>query len=89
MDKQLFLHTLYRVMGKGTQTALAHRLGVNPSTITRILKGERKPGGRFLRSLFLEFPQVSAAEWGLLAENPPAHDNTPVSNGGEPHEPAR
>jgi transcriptional regulator with XRE-family HTH domain len=43
-----------------TQKALAERLGVNPSTITRLLKGQRKSRG--LKKRIAEILEIPAIE---------------------------
>jgi transcriptional regulator with XRE-family HTH domain len=43
-----------------TQKALAERLGVNPSTITRLLKGQRKSRG--LQKRIAEILGISVSE---------------------------
>ncbi len=73
MDRPRFLHKLYEVMANETQVAFARRLGVSPSTLSRIRTGEREPGWRFIYALLREFPHISPAEWGLLDCNDPTH----------------
>lgn len=45
-----------------TETALAARLGVNPSTLWRLTKGEVEPSGGFIARVVLAFPDVPMSD---------------------------
>lgn len=54
--------------------ALAQKIGVSPSTISRIKTGQRKPGARFLRSLADKIPALKyyVANYVVNGDKPPA-----------------
>ncbi len=55
VDRERFLETIWRLQGDGTQRDLAEALGVAPSTITRVLSGQRSPGARLIMAMMNEF----------------------------------
>ena len=44
---------------KLSPTDLARRLDMSPSTVSRVLRGERNPGGRFIAATRLAFPDYT------------------------------
>lgn len=46
---------------------LAQKLGVDPSTWSKIKNGHRPPGGKFLRAVAKQFPELRKALMGYLS----------------------
>lgn len=47
----------YRTLaGIKTDDALAKRMGVDPATVSRVLRGKQEPGGKFIGALVGAFP---------------------------------
>lgn len=42
--------------GVTTDDALAKRMGVDPATVSRVLRGKQEPGGKFIAALVAAFP---------------------------------
>ena len=49
------LKALRRIAGLDTDKAFAERLEVDPSTLSRVLKGTQAPGARFIAGLVMIF----------------------------------
>ena len=60
------------IRGKGrTQRAVARQLGVSPSTLSRLLKGERSPSASLMRRVFeLTEGQVTPSDLVGVGEAP-------------------
>lgn len=50
------LDKLRHTAGLATDAALAARMGMDPSSLSRVLAGKQAPGGRFIASLVACFP---------------------------------
>ncbi len=48
--------------GHSTRT-LARAMGMSHAAVSRVLQGNRQPGGRFYRGLREAFPQVEWEDW--------------------------
>lgn len=47
----------YRTLaGIATDDSLAKRMGVDPATVSRVLRGKQEPGPRFIAALVAAFP---------------------------------
>ena len=47
----------------------ARKLGIDPSYLSRLYRGERSPGLRVLQGALRAFPRVRLHEWGLRARD--------------------
>lgn len=50
------LAKMRRLAGIETDAALAERMGVDPATVSRVLKGKNAPGPKFMAALVSCFP---------------------------------
>ena len=50
------LEKMRRLAGIQTDAALAERMGVDPATVSRVLKGKNSPGPKFMAALVSCFP---------------------------------
>ena len=50
------LAKMRRLAGIETDAALAERMGVDPATVSRVLKGRNAPGPKFMAALVSCFP---------------------------------
>lgn len=50
------LEKMRRLAGIQTDAALAERMGVDPATVSRVLKGKNSPGPKFMAALVGCFP---------------------------------
>lgn len=50
------LTKLRRLAGITTDDALAKRMGVDPATVSRVLRGKQEPGPKFIAALVDAFP---------------------------------
>ena len=50
------LEKMRRLAGIQTDAALAERMGVDPATVSRVLKGRNAPGPKFMAALVSAFP---------------------------------
>ena len=50
------LTKMRRLAGIQTDAALAERMGVDPATVSRVLKGKNSPGPKFMAALVSCFP---------------------------------
>ena len=51
-----------------TNEAMALEMGLSPSALGMVYRGERKPGPKFLRSVLHAFPELSGEVWLCLRE---------------------
>ncbi len=47
-----------RLKGVSTDDAASRLIGINPATLSRVLKGTSAPGERFIAGLLLALPEV-------------------------------
>ncbi|MGQ9586122.1 MAG: helix-turn-helix domain-containing protein [Anaerolineae bacterium] len=66
VDRERFVSKLMELQGYETQLALARRLRVHPSTITRIYSGQRNPGLRLVTAILRAFPHLRPEDLGLV-----------------------
>lgn len=45
-----------KLAGITTDDALARRMGVDPATVSRVLRGKQEPGSKFIAALVAAFP---------------------------------
>jgi transcriptional regulator with XRE-family HTH domain len=67
VDQRRFLNKLRRLQGNMPLEAFAHKLGIDPSYLSRLYRGERSPGLRAIQGAIRAFPHVSLRDWGLRA----------------------
>lgn len=48
--------------GWATDDAASKAIGVDPATLSRVLKGRSAPGGRFIAAILLALPEVEFAD---------------------------
>ena len=65
IDRERFVAKLMELQGYETQLALARRLRVHPSTITRVYSGQRNPGLRLVTAVLRAFPQLRPEDLGI------------------------
>ena len=70
-DRERFVAKLMELQGYDTQLALARRLRVHPSTITRVYSGQRNPGLRLVTAVLRAFPHLKPEDLGLVPGPPP------------------
>lgn len=70
IDRERFVAKLMELQGYDTQLALARRLRVHPSTITRVYSGQRNPGLRLVMAVLRAYPQLKPEELGLTPTFP-------------------
>ena len=68
IDRERFVAKLMELQGYDTQLALARRLRVHPSTITRVYSGQRNPGLRLVAAVLRSFPHLRPEDLGLVPE---------------------
>lgn len=68
IDRERFVAKLMELQGYDTQLALARRLRVHPSTITRVYSGQRNPGLRLVTAVLRAFPHLRPEDLGLVPE---------------------
>ena len=66
IDRERFVAKLMELQGYDTQLALARRLRVHPSTITRVYSGQRNPGLRLVTAVLRCFPHLRPEDLGLI-----------------------
>lgn len=67
MNRRRFLSKLRQLQGDAPLEVFARRLGIDPSYLSRLYRGERSPGLRVIQGALLAFPKVRLSEWGLRA----------------------
>ena len=67
MNRRRFLNKLRQLQGDVPLEVFARRLGIDPSYLSRLYRGERSPGLRVLQGALRAYPQVKLSEWGLRA----------------------
>lgn len=67
-----------RMRGWETQNQQAHKLGVAPSTINRILKGTQKPSGEFIGAALVAFPELDFADLFEVVNDDHAPESVPA-----------
>jgi len=67
VDKRRFLKKLRDLQGNTPLEAFAMKLGIDPSYLSRLNRGQRSPGARVIEGALRAFPRVSLKEWGLRA----------------------
>ena len=65
MDRLRFIDRLRQLQGDVPLEVFARRLGIDPSHLSRLYRGERSPGLRVVQGALLAYPQVKLSEWGL------------------------
>lgn len=65
MNEKRFLNKLRQLQGDMPLEVFARKLGIHPSFLSRLYRGERSPGLRTLQGALRAFPQVKLREWGL------------------------
>lgn len=58
------------VAGLNTDTALAERMGIDPSTVSRVLRGEQSPGVKFIPGVVSAFKGLTLDDlWEVVAND--------------------
>ena len=65
MNRRRFLRKLRELQGDMPLAAFARKLGIDPSYLSRLYRGERGPGLRVVQGALRAFPRVRPREWGL------------------------
>lgn len=65
MKQTQFLRRLQILQGDMPLQPYASRLGVSSSHLSRVYRGERKPGFKLIRGALRAFPSASLEGWGL------------------------
>jgi transcriptional regulator with XRE-family HTH domain len=67
VDERRFLRKLRELQGNAPLQAFAMKLGIDPSYLSRLYRGERSPGAKVIEGALRVFPHISLKEWGLRA----------------------
>lgn len=65
MNRRRFLGKLRQLQGDLPLEVFARKLGIDPSYLSRLYRGERSPGLRVIQGALRAFPRVGLREWGL------------------------
>jgi transcriptional regulator with XRE-family HTH domain len=65
VNRRRFLNKLRELQGDVPLEVFARKLGIDPSYLSRLYRGERSPGLRAVQGALRAFPQVKLSEWGL------------------------